>query len=64
MRRRRYSRVSAQQSSFVPPEVITLATCWYLRFVFSYRDLGELLAKRGIEVDHVSVPVGAASARC
>jgi transposase, IS6 family len=28
---------------------------WYLRFGLSYRDVEELLAERGIEVDHVSV---------
>src|SRR6266540_2739203 len=38
-----------------PPEVITLAIRWYLRFGLSYRDVEELLAERGIEVDHVTV---------
>jgi transposase-like protein len=38
-----------------PPEVITLAVRWYLRFGLSYRDVEELLAERGIEVDHVSM---------
>ena len=38
-----------------PPEVITLAVRWYLRFGLSYRDLEELLAERGIEVDHVTM---------
>jgi len=37
------------------PEVITLAVRWYLRFGLSYRDVEELLAERGIEVDHVSI---------
>ena len=32
-----------------------LAVCWYLRFSLSYRDVEELLAERGIEVDHVRV---------
>ena len=32
-----------------------LAVRWYLRFGLSYRDVEELLAKRGIEVDHVTV---------
>jgi transposase, IS6 family len=35
--------------------VITLAVRWYLRFGLSYRDVEELLAERGVEVDHVSV---------
>jgi len=32
-----------------------LAVRWYLRFGLSYRDVEELLAERGIEVDHVTV---------
>ncbi len=28
---------------------------WYLRFGVSYREVEELLAERGIEVDHVTV---------
>jgi IS6 family transposase len=35
--------------------VIVLAVRWYLRFGLSYRDVEELLAERGIDVDHVSV---------
>ncbi|OHV40413.1 MULTISPECIES: IS6 family transposase [Pseudofrankia] len=38
-----------------PPEVIVLAVRWYLRFALSYRDVEELLAERGVEVDHVTV---------
>src|SRR5437879_743799 len=38
-----------------PAEVITLAVRWYLRYGLSYRDVEELLAERGIEVDHVSI---------
>ena len=38
-----------------PPEAILLAVRWYLRYGLSYRDLGELLAERGIEVDHVTL---------
>jgi transposase, IS6 family len=47
------------QSAFAgfcfPPDVIVLAVRWYLRFGLSYRDVEELLAERGIEVDHVTV---------
>jgi transposase-like protein len=32
-----------------------LAVRWYLRFGLSYRDVEELLAERGIDVDHVTV---------
>jgi IS6 family transposase len=47
------------RSAFVgyrfPPDVIVLALRWYLRFGLSYRDVEELLAERGIEVDHVTI---------
>jgi IS6 family transposase len=35
--------------------VIVLAVRWYLRFGLSYRNLEELLAERGIDVDHVTL---------
>jgi transposase-like protein len=35
--------------------VIVLAVRWYLRFGLSFRDVEELLAERGVEVDHVTV---------
>jgi transposase-like protein len=38
-----------------PAEIIVLALRWYLRYGLSYRDVEELLAERGIEVDHVTV---------
>jgi transposase, IS6 family len=57
--RRCSCRVSAPRSSFTgfrfPPDVITLAVRWYLRYGLSYRDVEELLAERGVEVDHVTV---------
>lgn len=37
-----------------PREVISIAVRWYLRYGFSYR-VEELLAERGITVDHVTV---------
>ena len=36
-------------------EVIAVAVRWYLRYGLSYRDVEELLAERGINVDHVTV---------
>jgi IS6 family transposase len=32
-----------------------MAVGWYLRFSLSYRDVEELLAERGLSVDHVAV---------
>jgi transposase-like protein len=60
MRSLRYPHArSTPRSAFsgyrFPPEVITQAVRWYLRFGLSYRDVEELLAERGIEVDHVSI---------
>ena len=55
--RRRVAPVS--RSAFAgfrfPAEVIVVAVRWYLRYGLSYRDVEELLAERGIEVDHVTV---------
>jgi transposase-like protein len=59
MRTRRHRPTPAPRSAFAgyrfPPDVIVLAVRWYLRFGLSYRDVEELLADRGIEVDHVTV---------
>ena len=38
-----------------PAEVILWAVRWYLAFPVSYRDLGRMLADRGVTVDHVSL---------
>jgi transposase-like protein len=32
-----------------------IAVRWYLRYGLSYRDVEELLAERGITIDHVTV---------
>jgi transposase, IS6 family len=57
--RRRHGEVPTPGSSFAgfrfPPDVITLAVRWYLRYALSYRDVEELLIERGIEVDHVTI---------
>jgi len=36
-------------------EVIVIAVRRYLRFNLAYRDIEELLAERGVEVNHVTV---------
>ena len=36
-------------------DVIAVAVRWYLRYGLSYRYVEELLAERGVAVDHVSV---------
>jgi transposase-like protein len=59
MRPRHAQLASFPRSAFAryyyPPDVIVLAVRWYPRFNLSYRDLEELLAERGIEVDHTTV---------
>src|SRR4029434_2050592 len=59
MRTRRPCPAPIARSAFAgfcfPPEVIVLAVRWYLRFALSYRDVEELLAERGMEVDHTTV---------
>jgi transposase-like protein len=59
VRRPRAARLHIDRSAFAgfrfPPEVITVAVRWYLRYGLSYRDVEELLAERGVEVDHVTV---------
>ena len=48
-------RTSAFAGFRFPPDVVMLAVRWYLRFGLSYRDVEEMLADRGIDVDHVTV---------
>jgi transposase-like protein len=59
MRARRPCPAPIARSAFAgccsPPDVIVLAVRWYLRFGLSYRDVQELLAERGVQVDHVTV---------
>ena len=38
-----------------PSEVIVVGVRWYLRYGLSYRDIEELLAERGVQVDHVTI---------
>src|SRR5437016_4829646 len=58
-RHRRRRPVVGVPSAFAgfrfPAEVIMLAVRWYLRYGLSYRDVEELLAERGIQVDHVTI---------
>src|SRR3954451_14898260 len=38
-----------------PAEVILWAVRWYLQFPISYRDLEQMLADRGVAVDHTTM---------
>jgi transposase-like protein len=59
MRTRHPRPATVPRSAFAgfcfPPDVIVLAVRWYLRFGLSFRDVEELLAERGVEVDRVTV---------
>ena len=37
------------------PEIIVLNVRWYCRYPLSYRDLEEMMAERGVEVDHSTI---------
>lgn len=37
------------------PEIILLCLRWYLRYSLSYRDLEEMMAERGLSVDHTTI---------
>ena len=56
VRSRRCAPLRSEFAGFrFPAEVIVVAVRWYLRYGLSYRDVEELLAERGIEVDHVTI---------
>src|SRR5512132_2624617 len=38
-----------------PAEIILLCVRWYCRYGISYRDLEEMMAERGVAVDHVTL---------
>lgn len=40
-------------------DVILWAVRWYCRYPISYRDLEEMLAERGISVDHTTIYITA-----
>ncbi|GHO87144.1 hypothetical protein KSZ_51500 [Dictyobacter formicarum] len=37
------------------PEIILLCVRWYVRYALSYRDLEEMMAERGLPVDHTTI---------
>ena len=55
MIRRRFSVPISFAGYRFPPDLILLAVRWYLRYGLSYRDVQELLAERGVDVDHVTI---------
>jgi len=43
------------KGSHFPKSIILQAVFWYLRYSLSYRDIEELMAERGVEVDHATI---------
>ncbi len=37
------------------PEIILLCVRWYLRYPLSYRNLEEMMAERGLSIDHTTI---------
>jgi transposase-like protein len=37
------------------PEIILLCVRWYLRYPLSYRNLSEMMAERGLSVNHTTI---------
>ena len=35
--------------------IIILCVSWYLRYSLSYQELGEIMAERGLSVDHLTI---------
>lgn len=38
-----------------PKDIILTCVRWYLRYKLSYRDLEEMMAERGVQVDHATI---------
>ena len=43
------------KGSQFPKDVILYAVWFYVRFPVSYRDLEEIMAERGVELDHATL---------
>lgn len=60
------------KGSHYPKDVVLYAVFFYVRHALSYRDLEEILAERGVAVDHATLnrwvvkysPLIACQARC
>ena len=51
----RKSRPKLFRGRHFQDDIIVLCVRWYLRYSLSYRDLEELMAERGLSVDHSTV---------
>ena len=51
----RESRPALFRGRHFRSEVIVLCVPWYLRYPLSYRDLEEMMAERGLAIDHSTI---------
>jgi len=51
----RKSRPALFRGRHFREDIIVLSVRWYLRYPLSYRDLEEMMAERGLTVDHSTV---------
>ena len=49
------SRPALFRGRHIRDEIIVLCVRWYLRYPLSYRDLEEMMAERGVTVDHSTI---------
>ena len=47
--------IIAFKGTHYPKDVILYAVFFYVRYAFSYRDLEEIMAERGVKVDHATL---------
>jgi putative transposase len=52
--RRARAMISFKGAQF-PKDVILFAVFFYVRYTVSYRDLEEIMAERGVRVDHATL---------
>ena len=55
VKRMRKSRPALFRGRHFREEIIVLCVRWYLRYPLSYRNLEEMMAERGLTVDHSTI---------
>ena len=55
VKRMRESQPALFRGRLFRDEIIVLCVRWYLRYPLSYRNLEEMMAERGLRVDHSTI---------
>ena len=50
-----YAMAISFKGAHFPPDIILMGVRWYLAYPLSYRHIEELMAERGILLDHVTI---------